>query len=1287
VVSIPQTTLNKFIEFDENVEFYIILSLWLAKDGKRKYQQGSRELLVHALSDTGIGVEPMVDPRIASLSVTDQEKTDSNVIAISPLFAALHGIKHGDWCHVRRVRHTSVLLDSVSLLPLAPVDGYDRKELVDCLLSKAHLVAQDGLILVSYPKSAAISSQSQSLSSGNGLENPTKRDVSSKSSSVDPNDPLSKSYLGFIVLDAGQVCQGVLTRKTTIFIVPPSSSPGSLPPPSDKSSTPWKFDTMMHELYYTSFANGNISARYTGVISEKPSLLASMGPSSQIGTNGTPNKPLMRSSMLVVPLGASPLSSPLGPSQALSSSLRSPKSLSGTASSSTPDFYKSKSNAKTPNTGRTTPSLSPSSLASSSVDSHRDVFNRSLLRVEVVREPLRKLVSRPKSNLAPGGHNSASLGHSFDEDATIEVGVSLETMKQQMVGVFNSSWVEVSVSSSNSTQLASATPTSTAHANMEQKRQLARIYVVEDASDFTLYVPPNLAFMLGIDPQSNTTLAKVSPSLAIDAFLKDPTQQTPEIGKIESLHFALIPQPSNPHFNLSSKALVKYFGQPRIMRPGQVFAVVVNLPRFVEPFINPFLGDGADSDSDLEYESNETEQTALEATQSLQQVVYFKITSIHFAAPLAGASEGQTPYYAYIPAKPNAISDGIVHSRVPPDFANFLLNSLHRHSSNSLSGTLPGFARPSIQSINSLQRLPYSDSMEGRQSPAGLTEPFEELLAICRPCLHPMSASFGLTASVLTHGARGSGKTHVARQVAAVLGISVFEVNCYDLIGHSDVETEKKLSACFEEAASYAPVLLLLSEFDAFDATKAEASSEPPIANAIKEQLSSLPSIHQRTGYPVMVVATAQNASEISRNLRSLFRVEIGFSSPDEMNRMAMLLAIFQEESGRTPLHRAVRLKELALKTASFQRKTLASLAQKARELAIKRVLGYQTARLKKTSRAMEMISNMECDMVCAGICVTSEDIDQALDLMHAANATTLGTPKIPQVKWEDVGGLMEAKREILDTIQLPLQHPELFAKGASTRSGILLYGPPGTGKTLLAKAVATECSLNFISVKGPELINMYIGESEKNVREVFQRARDARPCVIFFDELDSLAPNRGRSGDSGGVMDRIVSQLLAELSDMSQKTDVFVIGATNRPDLIDPALLVPGRFDKLIFLGVNAEVSQKHNVLTALTRKFNLGSTVNLHEIAKSCPINLTGADLYALCSDAMATAIKSQIQAVQQLSQDKLDQLKRDETSLPVTVEQEHFVSALQRLNPSVSMEELERYKDMANKFQKKA
>jgi len=282
--------------------------------------------------------------------------------------------------------------------------------------------------------------------------------------------------------------------------------------------------------------------------------------------------------------------------------------------------------------------------------------------------------------------------------------------------------------------------------------------------------------------------------------------------------------------------------------------------------------------------------------------------------------------------------------------------------------------------------------------------------------------------------------------------------------------------------------------------------------------------------------------------------------------------------------------------------------------------------------------------------------------------------------------------------------HPELFESlGIAQPKGVLLYGPPGTGKTLLAKAVATSCSLNFFSIKGPELLNMYIGESEANVRRVFQQARDAKPCVIFFDELDSVAPKRGNHGDSGGVMDRIVSQLLAELDGMASGkagNDVFVIGATNRPDLLDAALLRPGRFDRMLYLGVSSTHEDQLNVLNALTRKFRLAPDVNLSEIAEQCPFNFTGADFYALCSDAMLGAMSRKAVDLERKIGEINDSAATLDHPLPLTpqyylaelatseellvqVFQGDFQGALQNLVPSVSQSELGHYRKVQKQF----
>ena len=406
--------------------------------------------------------------------------------------------------------------------------------------------------------------------------------------------------------------------------------------------------------------------------------------------------------------------------------------------------------------------------------------------------------------------------------------------------------------------------------------------------------------------------------------------------------------------------------------------------------------------------------------------------------------------------------------------------------------------------------------------------------------------------------------------------------------------------------------------------------------------------------------------------------------APDEQERFAIAKEAFKSCN----LAPDVNFRSIATQTAALQAGDIYSLALRAHDMSLRRA--------QAASIPIETILQ-------AGLCVTSADIASALNDARSSYSDSIGAPKIPNVSWDDIGGLQHVKDDILDTIQLPLQHPELFAQGLKKRSGILLYGPPGTGKTLLAKAVATSCSLNFFSVKGPELLNMYIGESEANVRRVFQRARDASPCVVFMDELDSIAPKRGNQGDSGGVMDRIVSQLLAELDGMSSgggNTQVYVLGATNRPDLLDPALLRPGRFDRMLYLSVATTDAEQLSILQALTRKFKLDPDLDLDEISRLCPFNYTGADFYALCSDAMLKAMTR--------AADKVDEIVRKlnldpgESQFPkpltvqyylaslaqkedieVRVGKEDFLDALKGMKPSVSESEMKHYERVQQDF----
>ncbi|KAJ3065735.1 peroxisomal assembly protein [Podochytrium sp. JEL0797] len=439
----------------------------------------------------------------------------------------------------------------------------------------------------------------------------------------------------------------------------------------------------------------------------------------------------------------------------------------------------------------------------------------------------------------------------------------------------------------------------------------------------------------------------------------------------------------------------------------------------------------------------------------------------------------------------------------------------------------------------------------------------------------------------------------------------------------------------------------------------------------------------------VAVVGTTGEAEKVGKEVRSGFGYEVELpTASDELRHK-----IVSELTSKVSLSNDIDQKKLAIQTSGLCPADLVALVARALSISVDGVAGLTKLNESAVS---------ERTLAQAGLVISSADFEKALACTKKTQADTIGAPSIPNVTWDDIGGLSHVRENINDTIQLPLERPELFASGMKKRSGILLFGPPGTGKTLIAKAVATTFSLNFLSVKGPELLNMYIGESEANVRRIFQQARNAKPCVIFFDELDSVAPKRGEKGDSsGGVMDRIVSQLLAELDSVgSTGGDVFVIGATNRPDLLDSALLRPGRFDKMLYLGVSQEKADKVSVMQALTRKFVLGRGCELERVAERVPGHLTGADLYALCSDAMLKAIERTIGVVD-LKYAEYNDLHRKAVGRPnvsmtdylesiaeqehksVVVEEEDFMAALAALKPSLTPADLAHYAHLQDKF----
>ncbi|CAK7205523.1 peroxisomal assembly protein [Sporothrix eucalyptigena] len=569
-------------------------------------------------------------------------------------------------------------------------------------------------------------------------------------------------------------------------------------------------------------------------------------------------------------------------------------------------------------------------------------------------------------------------------------------------------------------------------------------------------------------------------------------------------------------------------------------------------------------------------------------------------------------------------------------------------------------------------------------------------------------------AILLVSTQRHIGKASVAVNACSDMGLHTFTVDAYDIVneagaGGGDAKTEGVLKGRAGLAMSCGPecCALLIRHIEALTADR--------MVSSMKEVLEDAR----------VLIATTTEADKIPDGVRSLFTHEMEMHAPDETERQSILRNIVNDRA--LVLDPEVDLASVALKTAALVAGDLVDVVERAlvcRQSRLEKLVIDQSTPLPNASDPTDVGLDPEQQLnskvltlrdvqVAGGAAVrglTKADFDAAVDAARKNFADAIGAPKIPNVTWNDVGGLDNVKDVVMETIQLPLERPELFAKGMKKRSGILFYGPPGTGKTLLAKAIATEYSLNFFSVKGPELLNMYIGESEANVRRVFQRARDARPCVVFFDELDSVAPKRGNQGDSGGVMDRIVSQLLAELDGMSGGGDddgdgpgagsggVFVIGATNRPDLLDQALLRPGRFDTMLYLGVSDTHDKQLRILEALTRKFTLHPSVSLRSIAQKLPFTYTGADFYALCSDAMLKAVTRQASAVDAKIAAMTSSGKKpmstayyfDHYATPedvaVLVTEEDFLEANRELVPSISAGELAHYERVRATFEGK-
>ncbi|KAF9964568.1 AAA ATPase cdc48 [Mortierella alpina] len=483
------------------------------------------------------------------------------------------------------------------------------------------------------------------------------------------------------------------------------------------------------------------------------------------------------------------------------------------------------------------------------------------------------------------------------------------------------------------------------------------------------------------------------------------------------------------------------------------------------------------------------------------------------------------------------------------------------------------------------------------------------------PLRHPqLFKSIGIKPprGILMFGPPGTGKTLMARAVANETGAFFFLINGPEIMSKMAGESESNLRKAFEEAEKNSPAIIFIDEIDSI-APKREKTNGEVERRVVSQLLTLMDGLKARSNVVVMAATNRPNSIDPALRRFGRFDREIDIGIPDPTGR----LEILRIHTKNMKLDDDVDLEQIASETHGYVGSDVASLCSEA-----------AMQQIREKMDLFDLDDETIDAEVLDSLAVTMENFRYALGVSNPS-ALRETVVEVPTTTWNDVGGLEKVKQELQETVQYPVEHPEKFLKfGMSPSRGVLFYGPPGCGKTLLAKAIANECQANFISIKGPELLTMWFGESEANVRDVFDKARAAAPCVMFFDELDSIAKARGgSSGDAGGAGDRVLNQILTEMDGMNAKKNVFVIGATNRPDQIDTALLRPGRLDQLIYIPLPDEASRLA-VLKSTLRKSPVSTDIDLNFIAKSTH-GFSGADLTEICQRACKLAIRENIEA----------------------------------------------------------
>ena len=459
---------------------------------------------------------------------------------------------------------------------------------------------------------------------------------------------------------------------------------------------------------------------------------------------------------------------------------------------------------------------------------------------------------------------------------------------------------------------------------------------------------------------------------------------------------------------------------------------------------------------------------------------------------------------------------------------------------------------------------------------------------------------------VLLHGPPGTGKTRLAKAVANESDASFFTINGPEIMGSAYGESEKRLREVFEEAAKAAPAIVFIDEIDSI-APKRSGTPGEAEKRLVAQLLTLMDGLQARSNLVVIAATNRPDAIDEALRRPGRFDREIVIGVPDEAGRREILGI----HTRGMPLGQGVDLEELSRTTHGFVGADLSALAREAAIEAVRRIMPQLDFEARTIPPAV--LDNLE---------VTRDDFLAALKRVQPSAMREVMV-EVPRVGWGDIGGVDEAEAKLKEGIELPLKRPEAFRRlGIRPAKGFLLYGPPGTGKTLLAKAVAKESAANFISIKSSDLLSKWYGESEQQISRLFARARQVAPCVIFIDEIDSLVPARGTSGNEPQVTARVVNTILAEMDGMEELSSVVLIGATNRPTLVDPALLRPGRLDELVYVGTPDETGRAH-ILKIHTSAMPLAKNVDLTAIAKDTE-RFTGADLEDVVRRAGLAAIR---------------------------------------------------------------